>query len=564
MVTLDSWGSGPHVRFLLITLLLIASIKPSSAAESEDVALARKLVSEARELCGAGCDRWADFGLLQAKTGDVEASRKSFSAAWNAVAKLKDSPERRMVLIGTAEQQALAGQIKEAIEASQRLPSRPEQAMTLGRIAIVQANTGDEKAALQTVDLIPAEEVWQRNSTLAMVAMDLSKRHDFVGAVRVLNRIPSDDELAERLIARMKEQLSPQEQTVIDTALEESSALAIIAEDQAEAGHRKLAYQTALGIRIHQRRDDGLSRVACIAADAGDLAVAQAALKGIDDREQKEPALVRVVAAMAKLGRFKEARDLLETIQDPSAKANALFEMAAGAAAQGDAKAARSLFQDATALEPSGKDAHNTGLQRIVAACLKSQSLELAEVFARDIHDLSMLSEALQVIAVANWQVKNISKARRLFDESRQTAEKVVDAYSRCARLRELALAQFKTGEREGATTAIELAVASAQQIEIGGGTNVIALTETAKTQSIVGHRAGATASFKIARDAAARYPDESYVAQLLQDVAMAQARAGDVEAAVQAARQQTSALNRSCMLVGVANAILSRSDTKP
>ena len=553
------------MKLLFLIFLLIASIKLSSAAESDDVALARELEREARDLCGAGCDRLADFGALQAKTGDAEASKKSFSAAWDAAAKLESSPERRMALSGTAQQQAQSRQIKEAIAASQRLTSRYEQAMTLGAIAIVQADIGEEKAALKTVDLIPAEEVSQRNSTLVVVAMNLSKRHDFSGASRILNLIPSDDELAEKILTGDVpwEQLSPQEKTAVDPAMMRSSTLVFIAEDQAEAGNRKLAHQTALGIRIQRYRDAGLSRVACIAADSGDLAVAQAALKGIGGQEPKEHALVRIVAAMAKLGQFKEARNLLGTIQDPSAKANAFFEMAASAAAHGEAKAARSFVEDAMSLKPSAKDVQNAA-KMIVTSCLTSRNLELAEAFTRDVHDPATLSEALQAIAVANWQLKKVSEARRFFDESRQAAENVSESYYRCIRLRELALAQFEAGERGRATTAIELALASARKIEIGGGTDVIALTETATTRGKVGDRDGAAASFKVARDAAARYPEESYVAQLLQDVAMAQARAGDVEAAIQAARQQNSALSRSCMLVGVANAILSRSDTTP
>ena len=559
-------GGKSAVRFLLLVFVLIASITPSAAAESDDINLARKLEREAHELCGASCDRWLEFGVLEAKIGDAEASKKSFLDAWTAAAKLEDGPERRMVLSGIATLQAQAGQAKEAIEASQRLTVRFEQAMTFGAIAGVQADAGEEKAALNTVDLIPAEEIRQRSSALAVVAMNLSKRRDFSGAVRVLNRISSDDERAERIIARNvpMEQLSPQERAVIDPVMEKSLTLVFIAEVQAAAGDRKRAHQTALAIRLRRHRDLGLGKVACIAADSGDIPVAEAAIKGIEGREQKCLAQARVVAAMAKLGRFNEARDLLDAIQDAPAKANALFEMAGAHAAHGDAKAARSLVKSATSLEPSAKDAHDAGLALIVTACLKSWNLELGEAFTRDIHDPSTLSEALQAIAVANWRVKRIGEAKRFFDESRQAAENVVGSYYRCARLRELAMSQFESGERVGAMTSVELALAAARKVEIGGGTDVIALTETATTQGLVGDRDGAAASFKIARATAARYPEESYVAQLLQDVAMAQARAGDVEAAIQAARQHTSVLSRSCMLVGVANAILSRSATAP
>ena len=319
-------------KFALLMFVLLSSINPSSAADSDEVSRARELVREARELCGSNCDNDAVFAVVEAKTGDVELSKKSFLAAWNAAGRLEDG-ERRVVLDGIAELQAQARQFKEAIEASQRLPSRYEQAMTLGTIAIAQAEAGEDKEALRTVDLIPAEEIWQRNSTLPLVAMSLSKRRDFAGAIRVLNQIPVDDKLAAKILARSvpREQLNPEEQNIVDAASARSNGFVVIAEDQSKAGDLKSALQTAQGIGIDSHRDAALRRVACVAADSGDLAVAQTALKGICGQEQKGMALVRIVAAMAKQGQFKESLDLTETIKGPNARAEALIEVAAAA-----------------------------------------------------------------------------------------------------------------------------------------------------------------------------------------------------------------------------------------
>ena len=133
-------------------------------------------------------------------------------------------------------------------------------------------------------------------------------------------------------------------------------------------------------------------------------------------------------------------------------------------------------------------------------------------------------SEAFQDIAAADWRMKKIADAKRFFEQSRQNAESTADPYRKCVRLRKLAVAEFEIGDGEDASTAIELAVAAGRKIEIGGGTDVIALTETATTQRTIGDRDGAAATFEIAIATANRYPEESYVAELLKGVASAQA----------------------------------------
>ena len=218
----------------------------------------------------------------------------------------------------------------------------------------------------------------------------------------------------------------------------------------------------------------------------------------------------------------------------------------------------------ATSLSPSDSDAHHAAVISIVVAFLRSPRLEFAEAFTAKIDDPATRSEAFQDIAAANWRMKKIADAKRFFEQSRQTAESIADPYRKCVRLRKLAVAEFEIGDGEDASTAIELAVAAGRKIEIGGGTDVIALTETATTQRTIGDRDGAAATFEIAIATANRYPEESYVAELLKGVASAQAGAGDVEAAVQSSRRQASALYRSRMLLGVANAIVSRQDTTP
>ena len=549
-------------RRTLLMSVLLTSIQPSFAAEPE-ASLAGDLIGEARKLSDASCGSLAELGTALAKSGDVEASKKSFADAWRAAVKIEDGVERRIALHSIATLQASVGQFQEAVESSQRLGSRSEQAMTLGAIAVAQAEAGEETAALRTVDLLSSEKTWERVSTLQLVAMSLSARGEFAGAIRVLDRIPANAELAEKILDKsvLPEELDPNEETVVEHAMIRSAGFVAIADDQARAGDFQSALKTALGIRLDQLRDVGLRVVACVAADSGNLAVAHESLEGILGQSQRELASVRVVAGLSKQGRFKEALDLTGTINDPSNKADAFFDMAAAQAARGNGKAARRIFEEAKSLTPSDNDVHDLAAKQIVEAALQAPHLEFAEAFSLEIDDPGTLAEAFRAIAIANWRTKKTSDARRLFDKSRHSAEEVADPYNRCVHLRRLATAQSDAGDREGAKTLVELAVAAAQKIEIGGGTDVIALTETAAIQRMIRDQSGATTTFKIARTTAFRYLNEPYVSQLLQDVAFAQASVGDVEAAIQSARRQTSPHIRARMLLGVANALLSQRD---
>jgi len=554
-------------KFMLALFVLLALLDPGSAAEPDDISLARELVREAHGLCGAGCEMLTSFGAAQAKVGDLEASKRSFANAWAAAAKLEDGVERRIVLDAIAEAQAQAGQSKTAIENSLRLRSDHEQAMTLGTIAIVQAESAQANAALRTVDLMPQEVVWNRDLTLSLIAMTLSSGRDFAEALRVLDLIPSDVELAKKILAKNvpMHELSPQEQTVVKPVMMKSMGLIVVAQDQAEAGDLKAALQTVRSITPETRRECALWRVASVAADSGNLDVVQKAVDGIRNQSEefKELTLVQFVVALAKQGRFERASDNVATIKNVTRRADAVAGIAAGYAAHGDAKATRSFFDTIISLTPSNDHAHNAAAKIIVRAYAEARHLEHAEAFVDNINDPEMLSEAFEAIAVANSRMKKTAETKRMFEKSRQAASDIVGSYEKCVRLRELATVQPEKGDRKGAFTSIKLAVEAAAKIEIGGGTDVVALTQTATSQFTVGDRKGAATTFELAKAAAARYPDEPYVASLLHDVASAQARVGQVKVAIASARAQESTFIRSWMLLGVANGILSECDVE-
>src|SRR4029079_12142804 len=132
------------------------------AKQGDNASVVRQLLREARSLCESKCENLAEFAEVEAKIGDVEASRKSFDAAWNAATHLEVDSERRLVLSGIAELRVTSGQLKEAVQAARRLSSSADHAFVLGTIANAEAEVGDAKSALEIVDLIPTEELSER------------------------------------------------------------------------------------------------------------------------------------------------------------------------------------------------------------------------------------------------------------------------------------------------------------------------------------------------------------------------------------------------------------------
>lgn len=544
-----------HLLLLPLALALHVSAADLTAEQKQ----ARELIQEAREACGAHCESRAEIGTLLSQTGDREASRQAFADGWAAAVKLQDQVERRIVLDGIATQQARAGQVPEALQAAQALVDSHERALALSAIVLVQAEARQREAALQTLERIPAAESRQKTQTRVEIALLLAEQNDVQHALRILQWNPEEAALATRLrgAAVLLEQLDPREQAVRTTMIFKSTGLITVAQEMARSGDLKGALQTVHRIPFQRQRDIGLLRILQAATDLKDLEFARAASQEIQEREFQEMSLVSIVTLMAHQSKQKQAQDLTDTIQDPTLKADALFQLATAQAARGEKNITQTLFNRAAALDRANSTNRNTAAQQIVTAYLKASRPELAAIFAAKMDDPKLRSQSFQALALANWQQKQTVAAKKDFAASRQAALKIKDAYQQGGRLRELALAQFETGDSNGARRTLALAQQAIQNIEIGGGTDVIALTELASTQQQMGDESGAEQSFEQARKAALRYPEKPYVAELLHSVACAQARAGQIESALQTARRETSDLYRSQMLLGIAGALL-------
>jgi tetratricopeptide (TPR) repeat protein len=501
-------------------LLIFLAIRQLAEAQPSNDTVAVQLVREIRADCGGTCDYLAELAAAEARIGDVEESINSFRLAWKRAVALEDQVTRRIVLNGIGTLQASVGQVAEAVEAAQTLPAY-ERSMVLGSIAIIQADSGAEQAAMHTLSLIPAEEGFQRYGSQQLIASSLSNRGDFEGATRVLNGIPSDRDRAASIIATnvARDQLTLEEQGVVDAERLKAAGFAVISEDQARAGDFESAVGTALGIDLQVQRDAALTRIAAIAADFGNISVAMKALADTSNQAHKDRTLIRIVAALGREARYEMAIALADTIDDQAQRSIAFVELAAAHARLGDPSASTMMFERAIALNSSDSDATDAAALRVVHASLPKY-VELAGVFAKRIQDAATLSEASQLIAVAKSQVRDLRGAELEFQNSHQAAARISDSYQKCERFMGLAVARFDSGDRRGAATSAELALAAAKEIEGGAATEVIAVTEVAKTYTKIGDRTGAKSIFEFALDAANGYSDEAYAAELLAGIA--------------------------------------------
>ncbi|WP_417384009.1 hypothetical protein [Gimesia sp.] len=551
------------VRFLIPVIAVLISTTPCSAAE-QDLNRARQLIKEAQD----GCEQDGKFLLklatVQAKAGDIPAAGQSFSRAWRAVEKRDDETQRRVMLIEIARQQTEAGLSAEAVKsARQQSPSNVE--LLLNTIAVTLAESGQTKAALKVVKLNPDLNSSQRNFTLSLLAMQFSEHRKFVDAYQTLNLIPVNEQLVTAILARKvpAEQLTPAEQAEISRAQLKATGLIVITQDQANAGDWDAALQTAQKILLPLQREIALRHIVNTAAESDQLMLAQSVLNRIQGDEQKQLATVPVVCCLAEQKQFMEARQLSQQIEDKSIRAEALYGIAVAYAAGGNRRKAHSLFADGVALVPADLEAKHAAARQIVSAFLQASILPAAEDFTTEIQDPETRAAALQEIAVAGAQLEK-NDVQRLFNRSREVAGTIRDPYQRSVRLREIAKAEFLTGQVKQARMTIREAIQAAQQMELGGGSDVIAITEAARVQTTIGDLKGAADSFRLARDTARRYPERSYVVELLQGVVFAQAQSGDIEAAIESVRREESVCDRCLMLLEIADALLTPSRPDP
>jgi hypothetical protein len=458
-------------------------------------------------------DRDEAFGRIaeaRARTGDYAAARALLRSIGSA--EVRDDAAETVALIA-----ARSGAFDAALELASSLAEGDRRAQTQGRIARERAQAGDVAAGLEIAGRIAANDT--RVMTLGFIAEI---------AARAGQREP-----AEQAALRTREAMA----RLTDPGMRDTM-LAIVSAARARGGDHAEALEQALTITDAPARIGAVTELAGVALAAGDAPAALRATEALLTLSRQTPAeadRVRILADAAELQvnaaastaagvTLSEAARIADTIADQSEKRDAIARLAA-ARARFDPDAAI-----AAARTHPDREARGQVLAAVATALALSGRATLALELTREIGDSSFRDDARRraVLALA---AANLRQALAALDR--------MPAVQRQAILATMLEERAAAGDAAGALAAAERIADAATRAELV----VDAIRVLARE-----HR-DAAGALRLAERIVAREPRE----EALVEIAEAQARAGDIRAALATARGLRSPGNRAAALALIA-----------
>ena len=439
-----------------------------------------------------------EIGALQARAEDLASSAASFEQAAQAAKSISEERDRYWTFVCIAEARAKAGDLEGSLSQVEVIPNSHFKSSALSMIAVAQAEAGEIEKANQVIDSIEPSFHFARDA-----------------------------------------------------------ALIAVAEAEANAGRVTKAIRTANEIGSVTEKRIALINIARLTSANGNIEGARQATQDIDDSEMKSVALEHVAIGEAKAGNTKNAIETAETIRTPQNRSRAIFEIAVIQARRGDSEAAEASFN--RGLKIGGKDGIKSSqyLKRIALGLLETGKLDRATAIAGELERASDKAQVFKKIAGAYATENNLRAARKAFRTAIQFADEIRENYQKAAALRGIASAQGKVGFEEDASLTFKRAIDAAGAIPIGGGTDVIAFIEIGIAQAQLNDQLNARQTFQRALSSARSYPEEDYVAQLLESIAQGQAKSGDVEGVLKWVNELDSSVMKARSFCGAASGII-------
>lgn len=488
------------------------------------------------------------LALAQARHGDRAGAAKSLASAVELVK--DDVPEDEesrtiasMSLGGLAKAQAEVGDLAGALRTVDLLPSETNSHV-LSEISSVQAEAGDFQGALATARRIGTRDEFARSMAsyaLVEIARYQAERGDFAAAFQTVETIRS-------MIPKTPAEFEP-------AIANRNFALMAIADVQARRGRSNDALKTLDGVSDPRVKVLDLCEVALVQAKRGDERVAAATLhralaiaERLDD-EFRTWGIRKTATIQADVGDIDAALGAIPKVMKAPEKGLLLLHVSAAQAKSGEREAAAKSFRDGMALLKTA-DLSEYGSAVEAAAVRHARTGD----FWRAIEIVDAMREyrasVLRSISAEAARQGKTAEALRI-------AESIADdPYFRADAFREIAIVQAKT-EKSAARATFAQAFDAAKGIAIGAGSDVLSLSALGEAQAKAGFGDEAARSFEEARARAAKYPDKSYGAGLVQDVSRTQAAVGDAERALAAARAQRSPIVKARALLGVAEGLV-------
>ncbi len=483
------------------------------------------------------------------KAGDSTTAGRLLDDAWNASLTVEADVEAgRVGQLAIVELQAELGRADIAISAVKQLPSPFERAAYLGVIARVQGERGETTAAIRTVDLIPLQESFMRNTAHVELAEAISEGRKYAEAIRVLEMMGKGPDSSE------EEEIAASKQM--------ATGLVRVAQIQAKAGDLNEAIRTASTITGESHRDVALRFILCAAADQMEVATARETFNTIKNQTQKDMGAPCLVASLCLRKQLDEAASIVKDISQASVKAIGLLEIAIGYAASGDVKRTQESLEQSLALAPLEGRTKENALKQIVEAFVKSGHYDHGRAFVQRLSEPGDRSASFEVIALAQWKQGSKKIAQQALLDSQKAADDMAEPYFRSIRLRELAVAMAGIDAKEESFAIMKSALAAARVFENGTGVDaldVLNLTDIATSQVKIGDIESVDSTLEAAYTAARKIQDRTQSADLLAGVIEAQAHFGNSTRAIEIAHEEKSPDLRVGMLVAAANGLLAR-----
>jgi len=452
----------------------------------------------------------------------------------------KEAREARFFLTVVAEAQAQVGDFAGAVETVQAIGDSSQDGYALMRIAAVQAEVGDFRAALATCDRIDAKSGHWKAAALDAVAAAQASAGNFDAALKTAGRIdmiPANGDAARELNLATK-----------------SLSLWQIATLQAKRGKVADSLQTAERITRKRLRSRALRDIARRQAEIGDKPGAKATLdealrlaRQLDDVD----AIRAVAYTQVEVGDLGGAVHIASELLQGAAKGMAMLRISIGYLRAGKYAAATKAFDQGMAIiRTHGIEDDTYSLGEIAVDQARAGDTDRAMDIAGEIQDELGEAYALRLIVAEILKRDDFDRALEIADSIRGCA------YQRASAFREIAMAQAKS-KMPTAKNTFARAFQTAESMEIGGATDVIALYEVGRAEAKAGYVEPASKAFRQARRRALKYQGEAYVAGLFQGIAQAQTTGGDVQGALAAARSQSSEILKARSLLGVAQGLL-------
>ena len=388
-----------------------------------------------------------------------------------------------------------------ALAAAESIHNAITRVSVLNDIASAQAEMRDKQSARNTFDAAAGaardmDMASIRDANLSKVASARAKAGDIDGAFAAIEKI--DDEFRVRVLRD-------------------------IASAQAEAGEKQSARET--------------------------LAKALETARGIDDSSERARALLVVAAALTEMGERQSARNTLTAAvkaaqQDvnryASLRAMDLRDIALAQARAGDEQSAQDTFAAAVAVAQGirSEQARTKFLSKIESAQAKAKKADRAP------------AAALRDTAQAQAKAGNEQSAQDTFAAAVAAASAIRQPPGRAHALLDIAKAQVEAGDTQAARDTLAAALAAARDID-SSSFRANTLAGIALTKAEAGYIGDALAIAQSIDDPSPM----SFAALVLREITAMQAQSGDIDGALAAARGIDDPSYRAEALVDIASA---------